>query len=139
MGLFVTHYFDIYLCFHILRTPRTALSDCDALTRQNEQMWNMASEEVRHDYGETYFRSFLTKLKYVLRFSRQNLREVVADLVHSVTSAYPYTRYVPVLFGAQLPSDTFALTPNLFEDFVLTTLLKGGASPSCASPHRSLK
>ncbi|PVD38343.1 hypothetical protein C0Q70_00956 [Pomacea canaliculata] len=44
---------------------RTALSDCDALTRQNERMWNMASEEVRHDYGETYFRSFLTKLKYV--------------------------------------------------------------------------
>lgn len=109
---------------------RTAITDCEALTQQNVQMWGEAPQEVRHQYGETYFRAYLAKLAKMLRTSSKKLHEVVDDLTHAVTSAHPYTRYVPALFTNQLPSDFFAASPNHFQDYVLNTLLKVPATPA---------
>nr|KAG5713594.1 hypothetical protein BaRGS_024642 [Batillaria attramentaria] len=89
---------------------RTAIADREALTRQNVHMWGEAAPEVRKQYGESYFRCYLAKLAYVLRYASENVHEVVEDLTHAVSAARPYNRYVPGLFFNQLPADTFILT-----------------------------
>jgi len=107
---------------------RTAITDCDALTRQNVQMWSDAPQEVRHQYGEVYFRAYLAKLAKMLRHSSEKIHEVVDDLTHAVTSAHPYTRYVAALFTNQLPADIFGASPNHFQDLVLSRILQVPAS-----------
>ena len=112
---------------------RTAICDREALTRQNVQMWGEAPQEVRHQYGEAYFRAYLAKLARMLRYSSKKTHEVVDDLTHAVTSAHPYTRYVPAFFTNQLPADFFGATPNHFQDFVLDKMLKVPAATTAAA------
>ncbi|KAK7506628.1 hypothetical protein BaRGS_00002103 [Batillaria attramentaria] len=109
---------------------RTAIADREALTRQNVHMWGEAAPEVRKQYGESYFRCYLAKLAYVLRYASENVHEVVEDLTHAVSAARPYNRYVPGLFFNQLPADTFSLSPNNFQDFVLGRLMTLPAKPA---------
>ncbi|KAK7113360.1 short-chain dehydrogenase/reductase family 9C member 7-like [Littorina saxatilis] len=115
---------------------KTAISNEEALTRQNAKMWGETSQEVRHEYGDTYFRAYLAKLATILRYSSEKIHEVVDDLTHAVTSSHPYTRYVPALFTNQLPSDGFAASPNHFQDFVLGTIFKVPETPACLSAER---
>lgn len=109
---------------------RTAMSDLEILARQNANMWAETSGEVRHEYGETYFKAFLARLVQHLRYSSKKTYQVVDDVTHAVMSAHPYTRYVPALFTNQLPTDLFSLTPNLFQDFVLGHIFKVSARPA---------
>lgn len=118
----------------------TALTNRDTLTQQNVQMWKEAPPEVRHQYGKSYLRSYLAKMVEMLHHSNKNTNEVQSDLVHAVTSHHPYTRYVPSLFKSQIPTDTFSLAPNLFQDMVLVNLLKVPATPAvmCATSKAEL-
>ncbi|KAL8584265.1 hypothetical protein ACOMHN_034950 [Nucella lapillus] len=109
---------------------RTAIADPESLTRQNSQMWVSAPEEVRHDYGDTYFRAYLAKLAKLLRLARKNTGEVIEDLMHAVTAVYPYKRYVPSLFTCQLPADCFSACPSLLQDSLIDRLTAVSASPA---------
>ncbi|XP_076458086.1 short-chain dehydrogenase/reductase family 9C member 7-like isoform X1 [Babylonia areolata] len=113
---------------------RTAIANREVLTRQNSHLWAAAPQEVRHDYGDTYFRAYLAKLAEMLRLASKRTWEVLDDLEHAVTAEHPYRRYVPALFTNQLPADCFSVCPNVLQDRVVTHGMRVPATPAALLP-----
>ena len=86
-------------------------------------MWSETDENVRVDYGDTYFRAFLEKMLSNLQMSSRRTYQVIDDLMHAATAKYPYTRYVPGL-KMQLMSDSFVIQPTCVLDYCVDTKLK---------------
>ncbi|XP_060591366.1 17-beta-hydroxysteroid dehydrogenase type 6-like [Ruditapes philippinarum] len=102
---------------------RTAISDGDYHVQMNQKMWSETDENVRVDYGDTYFRAFLEKMLTNLQMSSRRTYQVIDDLMHAATAKYPYTRYVPGL-KIQLMSDSFVIQPTCVLDHCVDTKLK---------------
>ncbi|XP_045212523.2 short-chain dehydrogenase/reductase family 9C member 7-like [Mercenaria mercenaria] len=101
---------------------RTAISDGDFHVQTNQKMWSETDENVRVDYGDTYFRAFLEKMLSNLQLSSRRTYQVIDDLMHATTAQYPYTRYVPGL-KMQLMSDPFVIQPNCVLDYCVHSRL----------------
>ncbi|WAQ96614.1 H17B6-like protein [Mya arenaria] len=94
---------------------RTAISDGEFHVRTCERMWAETADDVKVDYGDTYFRAFLDAMLKNLKYSSRRTYQVTDDLVHAVTAVYPYRRYVPSL-KMQMITDAFMVQPQLVQD-----------------------
>lgn len=107
---------------------RTAISDSDFHVQSNQKMWSETNENVRVDYGDTYFRAFLEKMLCNLQLSSRRTYQVIDDLMHATSAKYPYTRYVPGL-KMQLMSDPFMVQPNCVQDLFVHKQMKVACVP----------
>lgn len=107
---------------------RTAISDSDFHVQSNQKMWSETNENVRVDYGDTYFRAFLEKMLSNLQLSSRRTYQVIDDLMHATSAKYPYTRYVPGL-KMQLMSDPFMVQPNCVQDLFVHKQMKVACVP----------
>jgi len=81
-------------------------------------MWAATPDDVKVDYGDTYYRAFLNNMTDNLRYSSKKTYHVIDDLVHAVTSIYPYRRYVPSL-KIKLITDLFYMAPQNIQDYAV--------------------
>uniref|UniRef100_A0A0B7BBX8 Uncharacterized protein n=1 Tax=Arion vulgaris TaxID=1028688 RepID=A0A0B7BBX8_9EUPU len=74
---------------------KTNITDDHYLIDLNRKSWAETPTEVREDYGEEYFDTFLKQVTISLKQARPNVQEVVDNMVEAVCSQHPSYRYVP--------------------------------------------
>ena len=109
-------------------TFRTAISDSDFHVQTNQKLWAQTPEDVKTDYGDTYFHAFVDKMLTNLRFSSRKTYMVIDDLYHAVTSTFPYTRYVPGRL-IQCLSDMFFIQSNFLQDSFIKSKIAVHCTP----------
>lgn len=76
-------------------THRTPIASEQYLIDSNRKSWAETPKEVKEVYGEEYFDAFLKTISSQMKRARENVEEVVDQMVEAVTSVEPKTRYVP--------------------------------------------
>jgi len=74
---------------------KTPIAGTNYLKDYNMKSWAETPTEVKDDYGEEYFDTFLKEMEKALEMARPNLNEVVDNMVEAVCVANPCHRYVP--------------------------------------------
>jgi NAD(P)-dependent dehydrogenase (short-subunit alcohol dehydrogenase family) len=74
---------------------KTPITQESYLIDHNRKSWAETPTEVRADYGEEYFDTFLKQITLSLKQARPNVQEVVDNMVDAVCSQHPSYRYVP--------------------------------------------
>lgn len=94
---------------------RTPIADRDFHIKGNEKMWKACPSNIREDYGDSYFKSFLISLQKHIRMSSNQTWRVIDTIEQAMTARYPKTRYVPECLISVL-SDIFITLPNIIQD-----------------------
>lgn len=128
--------FDVKVISIEPKLYRTAISNADYHVQTNNTMWAEATDTVKLNYGDTYFRAFLDNMLEKLQMSSRRTYQVIDDLVHAVTARYPYTRYVPD-WKMQILNDVFVIQPNLVQDHFLELGLKVHCTPFSMKKKKS--
>nr|XP_045008549.1 retinol dehydrogenase 7-like [Jaculus jaculus] len=74
---------------------KTAVTNSDTLSLGLKRMWDKASSEVKHVYGENFLASYLTGVKSFSEESTGDLSLVTDCMEHALTACRPRTRYSP--------------------------------------------
>nr|XP_045008988.1 retinol dehydrogenase 7-like [Jaculus jaculus] len=74
---------------------KTAVTNSDTLSLGLKRMWDKASSEVKHVYGENFLASYLTGVKSFSEESTGDLSLVTDCMEHALTACHPRTRYSP--------------------------------------------
>lgn len=96
-------------------------------------MWEACPSNIREDYGDNYFKSFLISLQKHLRMSSRQTWRVMDTIEQAVTARYPKTRYVPEWF-ISITSDIFITLPNIIQDAAVSLQMDVRCKPK--SMHR---
>lgn len=116
---------------------KTPMADMQVISRQNIQMWNEATQEVRDTYGEEYFKAIqdITE-KTVKEQGSKRLRDVIEDMAHAVTATYPKVSYLTAPRKIWLASWVVNNLPSFILDFLLKVLLKAPCAPRALVQQR---
>lgn len=114
--------------FFLFAYHRTPMAERSMQMAKAEQSWETASQEVREDYGEQYFRTFQATLKTHLSLSSKRTHEVIDCLEHAVVAMHPKSRYVPGQIMCVL-SNLFGALPNFIQDIAVISAMKANVRP----------
>ncbi|XP_041363765.1 17-beta-hydroxysteroid dehydrogenase type 6-like [Gigantopelta aegis] len=98
---------------------RTPISQEGYLIDMNRKSWAETPTDVKNDYGEEYFESFLENITKQMRRARPNVDEVVDLMAKAVVTKFPKQRYVPY-WRSNLRAHILMALPNSITDKLLT-------------------
>ncbi|KAM7247191.1 hypothetical protein CapIbe_001144 [Capra ibex] len=97
---------------------KTNLSDPEKAAEKKLAIWKHLSPDIKQQYGESYIKKSLEKLKGTASFVNVDLSLVVECMDHALTSLFPKTRY-----AAGKDAKTFWIPlshmPAVLQDFLL--------------------
>ncbi|XP_069474688.1 D-beta-hydroxybutyrate dehydrogenase, mitochondrial-like [Ambystoma mexicanum] len=73
----------------------TGIFTREGIDARGEEMWREASEQVREDYGKSYFSRQIILMKSFVNSGVKDMSLVLNDITDALCSKFPYARYIP--------------------------------------------
>lgn len=91
-----------------------------------KKYWSDTPQDIKDAYGEEYFKESLRKTEEMLTLRpKDNIQEVIDDMVDAVVSVQPKVRYVPSLI-TKIRSRILTSLPTSVMDAIFNGMMPDG-------------